>query len=347
MLRWLKRGFASVATVGLVLALAYLAGNGGASGHRLSGPTAIRVTAYPIPFFKQGEPGLKRFGPLEYMGGLELRGAHPNFGGISAIRVQADGEGFLGITDTGDWISGKLTYLDGILAGVRDVSLAPVLGLGGKQAKDLGLWDIESLALTAGKVFVGIERDHSVLAFSTAKGGLQASGQHVPVPSFVKDWPNNRGIEALGILPPQSPYAGHLIGISERSGGADQPTQGFVMREDGSEPFAFSLARSDGFDVTDLDFLPSGDLIILERYFSPVRGVALRIRRAKLSDIKPNANVQAQTLLTADRTFQIDNMEGISIHRNARGETVFTLVSDDNFSVAQRTLLLQFRWLGD
>ena len=38
-------------------------------------------------------------------------------------------------------------------------------------------------------------------------------------------------------------------------------------------------------------------------------------------------------------------MEGLSVHRNAGGEIVLTLVSDDNFSMIQRTLLLQFTWL--
>jgi hypothetical protein len=35
-------------------------------------------------------------------------------------------------------------------------------------------------------------------------------------------------------------------------------------------------------------------------------------------------------------------MEGLSVHRAADGAVVLTLVSDDNFSVFQRTLLLQF-----
>jgi hypothetical protein len=35
-------------------------------------------------------------------------------------------------------------------------------------------------------------------------------------------------------------------------------------------------------------------------------------------------------------------MEGLSVHRLPGGEVVLTLVSDDNFSVLQRTLLLQF-----
>ena len=45
--------------------------------------------------------------------------------------------------------------------------------------------------------------------------------------------------------------------------------------------------------------------------------------------------------------FQIDNMEGLSVHRDARGALVLTLISDDNFSPLQRTLLLQFTLVGE
>jgi len=45
--------------------------------------------------------------------------------------------------------------------------------------------------------------------------------------------------------------------------------------------------------------------------------------------------------------FEIDNMEGLAVHRNAKGETILTLISDDNFSSFQRTLLLQFALVGE
>ena len=35
-------------------------------------------------------------------------------------------------------------------------------------------------------------------------------------------------------------------------------------------------------------------------------------------------------------------MEGIDAHVTAEGDTVLTLVSDDNFSMIQRNLLMQF-----
>ena len=35
-------------------------------------------------------------------------------------------------------------------------------------------------------------------------------------------------------------------------------------------------------------------------------------------------------------------MEALAAHRAASGETVLTLMSDDNFSALQRTLIMQF-----
>jgi hypothetical protein len=40
-------------------------------------------------------------------------------------------------------------------------------------------------------------------------------------------------------------------------------------------------------------------------------------------------------------------MEGLSVHRTAAGDVVLTLVSDDNFSPLQRTILLQFKLPGE
>jgi hypothetical protein len=52
-------------------------------------------------------------------------------------------------------------------------------------------------------------------------------------------------------------------------------------------------------------------------------------------------------ILSGDMGQQIDNLEGIAVHREASGAVVMTLVSDDNFSPLQRTLLLQFTMVGE
>jgi len=71
-------------------------------------------------------------------------------------------------------------------------------------------------------------------------------------------------------------------------------------------------------------------------------GLAVRMRRIALGEIKPGAVVDGPVLFDVDLGYEIDNMEGLSVHRNAGGEVVLTLISDDNFSAVQRTLLLQF-----
>ncbi|MGL4239717.1 MAG: esterase-like activity of phytase family protein, partial [Beijerinckiaceae bacterium] len=329
-----------------VIVLAVMAGQGGVSGQRHMTPEPVAVTVDAIPHLKIGAPSVSRFGPFEFIGGFEMRGKHPNFGGISAIRVEADARRFLALTDTGDWLRGDIVYEGARPKGLAAVTIAPVLAADGRRAKDVGLWDAESIAKDGDRVFVGIEREHTLLSFDLKEGGLRARGGAVPLPAFVQRWWSNRGIEALGIMPPGGPYAGRLIGLSERSGEAEQPSEGFVMNRDGSEAFRFAIRRADAFDTTALDFLPNGDLVILERFFSPRRGVAMRLKRVRAAEIRPDAVGSAEILLTLDNTHHVDNMEGLSIHPGPDGGLVFTIVSDDNFSAAQRSLLLQFRWLG-
>ena len=71
----------------------------------------------------------------------------------------------------------------------------------------------------------------------------------------------------------------------------------------------------------------------------------MRIRRVPLASVVPGAVLDGTNLIHADMGYQIDNMEGLSVHRASDGSIVLTLVSDDNFSLIQRTLLLQFTLL--
>ena len=107
-------------------------------------------------------------------------------------------------------------------------------------------------------------------------------------------------------------------------------------------PGIFTVKRIADFDISDAALLPGDDLLLLERKFGWTSGLFIRIRRIALSDIRPDALVDGPVLLEADLAYEIDNMEGLSVHRGAAGEIVLTLISDDNFSVIQRTLLLQF-----
>jgi hypothetical protein len=88
--------------------------------------------------------------------------------------------------------------------------------------------------------------------------------------------------------------------------------------------------------------LPSGGLLVLERRFSWIGGAGIRIRSIALSSIAPGALIDGPAIFNADLGHEIDNMEGIDAHVTPEGDTVLTLLSDDNFSMIQRNLLLQF-----
>ena len=141
-------------------------------------------------------------------------------------------------------------------------------------------------------------------------------------------------------VPKGLPLAGTLIAISERGPDAAGDISAFLIG--GPNPGSFAVKRSANFDVTDAALLPGGDVLLLERRFSWTSGLAVRMRRIALGAIKPDALVDGPVLFEADLGYEIDNMEGLSVHRLPSGEIVLTLVSDDNFSALQRTLLLQF-----
>ena len=164
--------------------------------------------------------------------------------------------------------------------------------------------------------------------------------QAAPVPPDLDKLPFNKGLEALVFVPKGQPLAGTLIAISER--GLDEAGNIKAFLIGGSSPGQFSVARTNNFDISDAVLLPSGDLLLLERKFSLLEGVGIRIRRVPITSVVPGAVIDGPTIFDVDLGYEVDNMEGIDAHVTDEGETVLTLVSDDNFSMIQRTLLLQF-----
>jgi hypothetical protein len=308
-------------------------------------PLRIAVAAVRIESFDNAEPARTRFGALEFRGGLALTSAERAFGGISGLRVDADGSGFLAVTDNGSWLRGRIVYEGGRPSAVADMEMAPLLGADGHPLATRGWFDAESLEDDDGTLYVGFERVEQIVRFNYARDGLLARGEPLPVPADFKTFKFNKSLECLALPPKGSALAGTLIAVTERSLDAQGNHRAYLLS--GAHAERFSVRRSDDFDVSDCTILPPADLLLLERRYSPARGVAVRIRRIALASLKPGAVVDGTQLVFADFGFQIDNMEGIATHRNAAGETIITLVSDDNFSVLQRNLLLQFALVGE
>jgi hypothetical protein len=310
------------------------------AAQRVTGPVEIQIAAKPITGFDYKDSTRRQFGLLEFRGGLILTSAFREFGGLSALRVQPDGEQFIAASDRGWWLRGRITYAGTRPTGIVDAEMAPILGPDGKPLADRRWYDTESIAQDGDTLYVGIERVNRIVRFDYGKDGLAARGHPIDIPPGVHTLPNNKGLESLVFVPLGQPLGGTLIAISERGLDRDGNIQGFLIG--GPRPGTFTVKRSADFDISDATLLPAGDLLLLERKFSWTKGLFIRIRRVAQADIKRGALLDGPVLFEADLGYEIDNMEGLSVHRSPSGETVLTMISDDNFSALQRTLLLQF-----
>jgi hypothetical protein len=308
--------------------------------HWVAEPVAIEVKARPIASFDPRDHSHVRFGALAFRSGLVLTSSFQGFGGLSAIRLDAKGERFTSLSDKGTWFTGRIVYSGREMTGLADVEAAPMLGADGRPITARGWFDSESLAFDGQIAYVGLERVNQVLRFDFSKGATRAPGEAIALPPAAKKLPFNKGLEALVFVPKGMPLEGTLIAISER--GLDPSGNLIAFLIGGPSPGQFSVRRTENFDVSDAVLLPSGDLLILERKFSLLTGVGIRIRSIPLKSVVPGAVVDGPSIFDADLGDEIDNMEGIDAHVTEEGDTVLTMVSDDNFSLIQRTLLLQF-----
>jgi hypothetical protein len=308
--------------------------------YSVTAPVSIEVNSRPLPSFDTRDRSHVRFGALEYRSGLVLTSSFRGFGGLSGLRLDAKGERFIAISDKGGWFTGRIVYKGREMVGIDDVEAAPMLGPDGRPITARGWFDSESIALDGAFVYIGLERVNQLLRYDFSKGFTRSRGEVMPLPPAAKKLPYNKGLEALVMVPKGLPLAGTLIALSERGLDASGNLIAFLIG--GPTPGQFAVRRTNNFDVSDAVLLPSGDLLVLERKFSWLAGVGIRIRRIALKSVAPGAVVDGPSIFDADLGHEIDNMEGIDAHVTPEGDTVLTMVSDDNFSMIQRTLLLQF-----
>jgi len=158
---------------------------------------------------------------LTFRGGLSLTSSHPEFGGISAIRVQADGASFISVSDKGRWIRGRIVYDGTRPVGIADAEIAPVLGPDGRTLSARGWYDTESIAEDGGTVWLGIERVNRIVRFDIGKHGLLARGQPIAVPPGIsgcrttRDWNASCSCRAAC----RSRHIDRDLGARARSGG--------------------------------------------------------------------------------------------------------------------------------
>ena len=151
----------------------------------------------------------------------------------------------------------------------------------------------------------------------------------------------NRGFETVTRAHSNGQHEGALVVVSEKS--LDKDGNIFAAILEGPNKGVFTVRRDGEFDITDGAFLPNGDLLLLERSFSMRAGVKMRLRRIYGESVVKGAVADGPVLLDADMTYQIDNMEAMDVWTRDDGALMVSLMSDDNHSILQRSLYLEFR----
>lgn len=329
---------------GALTGAAQAAGDDDDSGTTLTGLQAIDVRATPIAHFERAQPDTKRFGELEFRGGVSLTSSSSHFGGWSGLLLTPDGTGLLAVSDVGGWMSADLTYEGVRPTGLKNAKVGPLRDQAGKPLQRKTQQDAEAIALLEGSLakgtlLVGFERDHRIVRYPVVDREVGRAGAMLRPPADARRMPKNQGFEAVTVLR-GGPRKGAIVAFAERFTRGSGLHTGWIWI--GDAPQKFQLQDIDVFDVTDAASLDNGDLLVLERRFRWSEGVQMRLRRIGAAEIAPGARIKGQTLLQVNGDFQIDNMEGLAVHRDGRGQQVVTLISDDNFSFLQRTILLQF-----
>ena len=309
-------------------------------------PHAIEVTTDSIDFDRTNPQAVK-FGRLTWRGGLVLNSKAREFGGYSGVALFDRGEKLLSVSDQGSWLSADLVYKNGRLVGLKNTRTGPLKARNGKNLRRKKYADAEDIALWRRKsgpyALISFERKHRIGRFPiSAAGVIQAPKNYLKLPRSAYKSKRNKGIEAVTVLTDKN-NRGTVLAFAEKQLDKKGRHKGWLIRGDKSWPIR--LSHSDDFLITGLATLPNGNVLVLERSFSLFTGIRMRIREIRADRIRPKAHLKGKRLIRASMRFNIDNMEGISAHKNQRGETIITLMSDNNFNKSglQRTLLMQFR----
>lgn len=324
-LRTLRR-LALLALVGVPLVASCMTADDGLAAQ--ARPVALAVE----------RPDLDRAGMLEFRGAVELSGS--GLGGLSGLSVGEDGRRFVAVSDVGRLVTGRFAYDGrGRLSGVSGVTLAP-LSSAVRDGRELSRpRDSEELArLRDGGWLVSFEGTPRILRYPPAEGGPRGTPAPLRLPPELEDSePSNGGIEAMAALPD-----GRLLILEEGESDGRAERRGWIAARDGGGWGALTYRAEPGFRPTGAAALPGGDLLVLERRVSLMRGWAARLVRVPAAEVRPGAVLEGRELARLEPPLLSDNFEAVAVRPGAAGETMIYIASDDNFTPLQRTLILMF-----
>jgi hypothetical protein len=323
---WVGRG-AVVAAGLLILVAALILGAADAQ----TPPHRFRITSTSIAL--DPEQPVTRIGELTYAGGVTLRAkGETRFGGLSGIDVGDDGR-FAMHSDSGELFRGRIVLnRRRRLVGLADATAAHITDEQGRALGSKSEGDAEDITfLPNGGYALSFEQDHRIVAYA---GAGPARRLAIPDAALSR---RNESLEALTVWRDPATAEDRLV-VGAEDGRA------WICDMEGRDCSQFLDPARDtpepDYKLTSLDALPDGrGMIATYRSFDILRGM-----RAIIAWVQPGAPRQVTPLASLAPPLNVDNFEGVAAVKNPDGSVRLYIVSDDNFSSIQRTLMLAFDW---
>ncbi len=302
---------------------------------------AIEIRSAPVQLFEDS-PSRRQIGRLLYRSGLSLTSDWPSFGGFSGLVIDGDNRQLTAISDQGHWLTATLELTaDGTLAGLTDGRMDRLCDDDGEPVAAWERRDAEEIQQLPGRGFlVSFERHHRLALFRHSADGeppLNSLPQPFPFPPAIIPTQPNKGMEAFVLLPD-----GRLLTFAEELRTITGDMIGWIGHPELGDWRLLTLVTREDFLPTGAALLPSGDVLLLERSFHKSTGNRIRLSILEASQLEPEARIEPAELALIEPPATTDNMEAIATHLGPQGETLIYLLSDNNFSDIQRTLLMQF-----
>jgi hypothetical protein len=305
-------------------------GRGWAVGTIKNGPFITEITAEALPL-NRDQPGVNTVGSLHYVAGWSLTAESDFFGGFSGLLVGADGKSIIALSDRGDWLSAtlditsKTPLTNGLLYPFEKDA----------HSKTKSAYDAESLVRTEDGFLVGLEQWHRIVAFDSIGGTNRMAPYNDLIDLSVMS--SNGGLEAMTTL-----ADGRLFMMAERGLDLKGTLPVWIADKKQAETRRFSPPKN--YSPTDAVSLPNGDVMLLMRHFSTLDGVSAKLMLIPSAEINGDGVIKGRELAHLAPSFSVDNMEALDARLLPNGKIRLYMMSDDNFSMRQRTLLMIFDW---
>lgn len=287
-----------------------------------------------------------RLGRLQLRGLLELPPVTVDgqrLAGLSGLAWDDDEELLYALSDLGALFVLRPVVRDGMLVDAVALRAHPLLRPDGERRLRHWQADSEGLDIVHGRN--GRRGDAELIV--SFEGDPPRISRYRPDGRFVRDEPlppalrdprayagTNKSLEAVC----RHPQAG-ILTVPERPLRTDPPGHTRLHALSGR---SWSIPRLDG-GVVAIECLANGELLLLERDFSPARlRTAITLHRLRLPTGAEPATLERLARLDTRDGLRLDNFEGLAHHRGQR----FFLVSDDNDVFVQRTLLMYVELLA-